>query len=199
MSIDISADVHANGTVVANDGVATSTSWILSTTRLRARALCDDDLDFVAEMLGDPVVMTHYPKVLTREESAGWIARQRGRYQKDGHGLWLLVERATGQPVGQCGVAMQLLDDTVEPEVGYLLHPSQWKRGFATEAARAARDWAFARYPRRRVISLIRPANLPSRAVAERNGMTPAGEAMHAGLLHLIYAANADPKLVTTP
>jgi [ribosomal protein S5]-alanine N-acetyltransferase len=44
--------------------------------------------------------------------------------------------------------------------------------GYATEAARACRDWAFAQLPIDRVVSYIDVRNAPSIAVAERNGMT---------------------------
>ncbi len=162
--------------------------WRFTTDRLRAREMDNFDIGFIATMLGDVRVMHFYPKVLDREESLAWIAKQRQRYRDDGHGLWLLEERATGQPVGQCGVAMQDVNGVREPEVGYLLHADFWKRGFATEAAQAARDWAFAKYPGRRVISLIRPENVASCAVAERNGMTVAGETARVGWRHFVYA-----------
>ncbi|MBI3790607.1 MAG: GNAT family N-acetyltransferase [Gemmatimonadetes bacterium] len=150
----------------------------------------EGDLAFLSALLGDPRVMRFYPKVLDQDEARAWIARQRQRYEQDGHGLWLLERRDTGEPVGQCGVAMQVVHGVRESEVGYLLAHAHWHQGYATEAARAARDWAFARYPGARVISLIRPENAPSRAVAERNGMQVAGETVHANLAHLVYAVS---------
>ena len=165
--------------------------WRLVTERLRAREMDANDLPFVAAMLGDERVMHFYPKVLDRDEALAWIAKQRARYRDDGHGMWLLEERASGSLIGQCGVAMQEVDGVREPEVGYLLHHDHWKRGFATEAAQAARDWAVARYPGRRVVSLIRPENVASCAVAERNGMTVAGETILAGRTHLVYAVES--------
>ena len=141
-------------------------------------------------MLGDSQVMRHYPAPLTREESLGWIERQRARYARDGHGLWLVLERETGRPVGQVGLALQTLDDWPSSpvhEIGYLLHRAHWGRGFATEAASAVRDYAFHEHDQREVVSLIRAANEPSRAVARRIGMDILGETTHAGLPHLVY------------
>ena len=165
--------------------------WRFTTDRLRAREMDNFDIAFIAAMLGDARVMHFYPKVLDRDESLAWIARQRQRYLGDGHGLWLLEERASGRPVGQCGVTVQDVDGTREIEVGYLLHHDFWKQGLATEAAQAARDWAFARYPGRRIISLIRPENAASCAVAERNGMRVAGETVCAGWTHRVYAVDS--------
>ncbi|MEO8337312.1 MAG: GNAT family N-acetyltransferase [bacterium] len=167
---------------------------VVETERLILRELVDDDLEFLAGMLGDPDVMRFYPKQLTREESAAWLARQKSRYSADGHGLWLAVERASGQPVGQVGLVMQSVA-TVSvvpiPEIGYLLHRPFWGRGYATEAALGVRTYAFEerRYPA--VISLIRPENAPSQAVAMRLGMEVIGESEYVGLKHLVFEAHA--------
>jgi [ribosomal protein S5]-alanine N-acetyltransferase len=59
----------------------------------------------------------------------------------------------------------------------------------ATEAARACLDYAFSNLGLQRVISLIRPENLPSRRVAERNGMSVEKETIFVGLPHLVYVA----------
>ena len=66
----------------------------------------------------------------------------------------------------------QEVDGEMLYEIGYHLRRDQWGQGFATEAAQACKAWGFANLSADRIISLIRPENLPSRRVAERNGMT---------------------------
>ena len=73
--------------------------WILETARLKLRELVPADLDFMAEMLADADLMRYYPRRLTGDLSADWIARQRERYAADGYGLWLAIGRA---PHGGC-------------------------------------------------------------------------------------------------
>jgi len=73
-------------------------------------------------------------------------------------------------------------------EVGYHLRRDRWGHGFATEAARACMDYAFRALLAEKVVSLIRPENLPSRRVAERNGMQVEREVMFHDLPHLLYA-----------
>ncbi len=51
------------------------------------------------------------------------------------------------------------------------MHPDYWNKGLTTEAARAVRDHAFRNLKLERVISLVHPDNVPSRRVAEKNGM----------------------------
>ena len=160
---------------------------VLASSRLDLSELVPSDLDFVAEMLADPEVMRFYPEPLTREQSFAWIERQRERYARHGHALWLVSERATGEPVGQVGLILQDVEGRPEPEIGYLVHRPYWRRGYASEAAGAVRDWAFERKGLDRVISLIRPANVPSQAVARRLGMTSGREVLFHGLPHVVF------------
>lgn len=163
--------------------------YVLETARLRLRHLVPDDLDFLAAMLGDAEVMRYYPAVLDRDGARAWLDRQLQRYATDGFAPWLVEERDSGLPVGQVGPLRQLLPGDTIPsvEVGYLLQRSAWGMGYASEAARATRDWVFARLGTPRVVSLIRPENGRSRRVAMRNGFRVIGEVMHAGLLHDVW------------
>lgn len=159
---------------------------LVTTSRVALRPLEPGDLDFVATMLADPEVMRFYPKPLDRVEAAAWIARMQARQACDGHGLWLVLSRDHAAPVGQVGLLRQTVEGIDEVEIGYLLHRPFWGQGLATEAAMAVRDWAFAQgHPS--VISLIRPANEPSQAVAQRLGMSPGPVVLHAGLDHIVW------------
>jgi ribosomal-protein-alanine N-acetyltransferase len=146
---------------------------ILQTPRLRLREMVADDLDFVATMLAHPHVNRYYERPFPRSEARAWLERQRDRYERDGHGLWLVVERSTRQPVGQVGLMLQEVEGRRQPEIGWLLHRPYWGRGYATEAGAGARDLARSRWGYGRLISLIRPVNRPSQRVAERIGMHP--------------------------
>ena len=81
------------------------------------------------------------------------------------------------------------IDGTKEIEVGYALARYAQGQGIATEAARVCMNYAFTTLREGRIISLIRPENLPSRRVAERNGMAVEKETEFVGLPHLVYAA----------
>jgi [ribosomal protein S5]-alanine N-acetyltransferase len=159
---------------------------VLETPRLLLREMTPGDLDFLAALLGDPAVMRFYPKVYTRDEARGWLERMMARYQRDGHALWLAIDKARGEPIGQIGLLAQVVHDAVEPEIGYLVHRPFQRQGYAFEAAAAVRDWAFA-HGHDHVISLIRPENEPSQAVARKLGMTPGPHVMHGGFDHVVW------------
>jgi len=160
---------------------------VLVTERLTLHEHTMEDLDFIAAMSAKPEVMRHFPAPYTREDSIDFIERQRARYVRDGHALWLARERSSGLPVGTMGLLAQEVDGEPFAEVGYRLDSPHWGRGFATEAGLAIRDWAFAVRAERAVISLIVPENHPSRAVARRLGMTLWRRWPHSGVDHLVF------------
>lgn len=165
---------------------------VLETDRLVLHELTPEDLPFVAEMVGDAETMRFYPHRFTPLEARRWLQRQLDRYATDGHGLWLVVERESGRRVGQVGLAIQDVDGGMVPEIGWLIHRSYWRHGFATEAGRAVRDHAFGSMGMDRVISLIRPVNEPSQGVAKKVGMLVEREADFHGYPHLVYAVRRE-------
>lgn len=154
--------------------------------------MTEDDLDFMTEMLGDPEVMRFYPKVCSREEALESIKLQLTRYARDGHGFWLLIDRAKGLPIGRAGLVIQEVEGAKEPEVGYMVHRPYWRQGYATEAARAVRDHALTALKKPYIISLIRPENVPSQGVARKLGMQPTRSLMFHGFLHQRFMVSRD-------
>jgi RimJ/RimL family protein N-acetyltransferase len=172
---------------------------ILETRRLTLREMSLADLDFVAAMLAAPEVMQYYPRCYSRAEAQTWIERQLKRYARHGHGLWLVLDKANGQPVGQVGLLIQQVRGVEEKEVGYLIHHPFWRRGFATEAALACRDLAMDVFQRQQVIALIRPENVPSQGVATRLGMQPQPDRVqHSGFAHIVYSVDVSSRSGTS-
>ena len=160
---------------------------ILETSRLILREFDPDDADALARTLSDAETMRYYPAPLDRPGVEAWISRNLRRYQEHGHGLWAMILKSSGELVGDCGLTVQDVDGQNEIEIGYQVRRDLWQQGLATEAARACRDYGFARLPVDRLISLIRRENLPSRRVAEKNGMTVWKEVTLQGFPHLVY------------
>lgn len=161
---------------------------VLETERLRLRRFQREDADAVFAIIGDDVAMQYYPKTFNRHDAKEWIERNLRRYAEHGHGLFAVTLKGSEEVIGDCGVIRQEVEGGPELEVGYHFRRDQWKHGYATEAARACMGLAFHAFGAEKVISLIRPENVPSRRVAERNGMEIERQVMHAGLLHLVYA-----------
>jgi ribosomal-protein-alanine N-acetyltransferase len=167
--------------------VGNETEFLLETERLRLRRYAFGDLDDLFEILGDPESMTYYPEPYSRDRTLGWIEDNVRRYEVDGFGLWAMELRETGGFVGDCGPAVREVDRKREVEIGWHVNRAWWNRGLATEAAAACREYCFDVLDLERVISLIRPENLPSRRVAEKIGMIVEREVEWHGYRHLVY------------
>ena len=179
---------------VSHSSSTISTMTILQTPRLLLREFTAEDAEALARVLSDPETMRFYPAPYDRDGVEQWISRNCQRYKDDGVGLWAMVlksmmaQESRGEVIGDCGVVKQEVDGDYLFEIGYHLRRDLWGKGLASEAAVACRDWAFEHLKTDRLISLIRPENLASRRVAERNGMTIWKELNWRGLPHYVYA-----------
>jgi ribosomal-protein-alanine N-acetyltransferase len=159
----------------------------LPTRRLVLRHLAPTDLDALYAVLGDAETMRFYAQPFTRDATQAWIERSIERYAREGHALLAVTLRDTGELIGDCGPARMLIGERDEVELGWHIRRDCWNRGYATEAARAARDWAFDQLGQERLVSLVRPENRPSCRVAEKIGMSVERDLTYKGLLHHLY------------
>jgi len=158
----------------------------LETERLALREMTADDVPALHAVLGDAETMRWYPRPYSPEEIQEAVGRQISRYYS-GAGLLAMVLKESGGVIGDCGVVWQEVDGVAEPEIGYHVHRECWNRGLATEAARAVMEYAFSTLGCDHVISLIRPENLQSRRVAEKNGLALDRVTFWRGFDHCVY------------
>lgn len=165
---------------------------ILETDRLILREMTENNFDALCAIMQDSEVMYAYEHAFSDEEVHDWLDRQLNRYNQHGFGLWAVILKETNEFIGQCGITMQETPSGLVPEIGYHLAKRYWHCGYATEAAKACRHYAFDVLNMPEIYSIIRVNNLPSRAVAERNGMTVCGEFVKhyygMDMPHLLYS-----------
>ncbi|GMN10816.1 GNAT family N-acetyltransferase [Croceitalea sp. MTPC9] len=93
------------------------------------------------------------------------------RYEKGLGGMNALILKETNKLVGFCGLLVQTVDGIEELEIGYSVLPEYWRNGFAYEAARKCKNFAFGHNFSPSLISIIHIDNVPSQKVALKNGM----------------------------
>ena len=147
------------------------TTMILETERLYLREMKQSDFASLSRILQDEATMYAYEGAFSGDEVQEWLDRQISRYQKWNFGLWAVILKQTDKMIGQCGLTMQPWKDAQVLEVGYLFERLYWHHGYATEAARACKKYAFEILKANEVCSIIRDTNIASQKVAERNGM----------------------------
>ncbi|MGA9013924.1 MAG: GNAT family N-acetyltransferase [Acetobacteraceae bacterium] len=145
----------------------------LRTERLILRAGHLGDIDALAAMQANPEVRRFLGdgSILDRAQAWSLMERMLGQWALRGYGVFAVEQN--GSFAGWAGVLHP--PEWPEPELAYSLDQPFWGRGLATEAARAARDWAFASLDFNRLASFIRPANARSLRVAEKLGASREG------------------------
>ena len=144
---------------------------MIETERLLLREYTPDDFDALYEILSDPETMRHYPAPYDEAGTRHWIEWNLENYTQYGFGLWAVVLKETGEFIGDCGITIQNIDGEMLPEIGYHIHKKYWRRGFAKEAARAVRNWAFQNTEYNVLYSYMKHTNEGSWRTAMANGM----------------------------
>jgi len=162
---------------------------ILETERLILRPFREDDVDLMAELFANPDFMRFSLGVFAkREQTVAFVQKVVGWDRAGIPSQFAVIPRGEKKFVGYCGFFHHPEHGIDDVEIGYRLHPAYWNRGLITEAARAVRDHGFRDLKLSRVISLVHPENIPSRRVAEKNGMTVEKEIIFRGFRTLVFS-----------
>lgn len=146
----------------------------IQTQRLTLRRWQKDDLKPFAALNADPIVMEHFPSVLTAEDTARFVTRIEEHFDEYGYGLWVVEHELSGDFVGFTGLFVPSFEAPFTPavEIGWRLAAEHWGKGYATEAARGALRFGFEQAGLAEIVSFTVPANTQSTKVMERIGMT---------------------------
>ena len=146
----------------------------ITTERLLLRRWREADREPAARMCADPEVMRHFVAPLTTEQTEGMIDRLRAHFDEHGFGVWAVERRADDAFLGFTGLPTIGYEAHFTPavEIGWRLAREAWGHGYATEAATACVTYAFEELDLDQLVSVTVLANVRSRAVMERIGMT---------------------------
>lgn len=164
----------------------------LETERLVLRWFREDDFEQLCKINSDPDVMRFLGdgKPLTGMESWRQMATFMGHWYFRGYGIWAVEEKSTSNLVGRIG----FMNPAGWPgfELGWTLGREYWGKGYATEGAARALEYAFTEMNREHVISLIAPENVASIKVGQRLGEKVEGKTEVFGHEVLIYGIDRD-------
>ena len=159
---------------------------MIETERLVLRPPTPEDAPFLRELHCDPVAMEFiggvHPKAAA--DPAFVVRRWLERWDDNGCGPFSVIRRHDGRWLGRTGILVwdvrswthttfASAGEHAQPELGWALAREHWGNGYATEAVRAVRDWAYVELQPARLVSAISPGNARSQRLAERLGCTP--------------------------
>lgn len=145
----------------------------IETPRLILRPPRREDFEGWAAFAGDAEATRFVGGLQPRAMAWRTFAGMVGAWHLQGFAMFSLIEKSSGRWVGRCGPWQP--EGWPGTEVGWSLSRDAWGKGYATEAAIAAMDWAVDVLGWTDIIHTIDPANLPSQRVAERLGATLRG------------------------
>jgi [ribosomal protein S5]-alanine N-acetyltransferase len=162
---------------------------ILESERLVLGTWQPSDVAEFRPIATDPEVMRYITGGVpwSDEQIQSFVDRQIKLYSERGFCRWKLIEKASGNFIGFCGVGFWHVA-AQDPEIGWWLARCGWGRGLATEAARLALRDAFERSRLDRIVSIARPANTASTRIMQKLGLTLETEFEHDGV-HLVRYA----------
>jgi RimJ/RimL family protein N-acetyltransferase len=171
---------------------ASLTGHRLESARLTLRPHILEDFLEVESLWRDPEVTRFIGgRPSSGEESWTRLLRYIGHWAALGFGYWTVHERDSGRFVGEVGFAdfHREIEPGFDgaPEIGWVVAPWAWGRGYATEAVKTALVWADARFAGARTVCIISPENRNSVAVAQKCGYAVAGTAQYRGAEVQVY------------
>jgi [ribosomal protein S5]-alanine N-acetyltransferase len=144
----------------------------LETERLILDELAvDRDELFIFELLNEPGFLENIGDrgVNDLAGATGYIQKgPAASYAKHGFGLWRVVDRSAGQPVGICGLLQR--ETLADPDVGYAILERYAGRGYAQEAAQACVDYGRSNLSMGKIVAITTPDNKASQRVLEKIG-----------------------------
>jgi len=146
---------------------------VLETERLALRLLTLEDAAFMQVLVNDPTWLRFIGDrgVRTLDDAREYLRKGAlASYAQHGFGLYLTEVKATGEPIGICGLVKR--DTLPDVDVGFALLPRFAGCGYACEAATAVMRHARDEVGLKRVVAITNPANHGSIRVLEKIGLT---------------------------
>ena len=169
----------------------------IETARINLRPWLPNDLEPFAALNADPEVTRYFPAPLSREQSDSMAHKCQSLIAERGWGLWAAQCRESGEFLGMIGLHVPTVALPFAPcvEIGWRLAQEHWGKGYATEGAQAALEFAFNELQLEELVSFTSIHNTRSEAVMQRLGMQrqpetfshPAVEAGHWLSEHCLY------------
>jgi [ribosomal protein S5]-alanine N-acetyltransferase len=142
----------------------------METPRLIFRAPRLEDVPELFKFMGDAKAMVHTQVDSSMRSCRRRVAVHEWFRRRNGYAPWTIIDKIDRRIVGWGG----LYDDPFDPgwgvEVGYLFHPSVWRRGYATELVLACMDVADYQLMLPEVRAFAHADNVGSRRVLEKAG-----------------------------
>jgi RimJ/RimL family protein N-acetyltransferase len=146
---------------------------VIETERLNLRQLTTGDADFILELLNEPSFIRNIGDkgVRTIEDARLYILNGPVKsYERFGFGLYLVELKASGVPLGICGLVKR--ESLADADIGFAFLPRFWSKGYAFESAAAVKVYGLETLGLPRLVAIVNPDNAGSIRVIEKIGLS---------------------------
>ena len=153
----------------------------ITTERLILRRIERYDVDDIFEYSSNPktsAFLLWYPHE-RKSDTVYYFKEVDKRYRRGEFFDWAVVEKESGKMIGTCGFT-SIDERNDKAEIGYVINPHFWGRGYATEAVKRVLEFGFSYLDLERIEAKYIIGNDASRRVMEKCRMTYESTQMHA-------------------
>jgi ribosomal-protein-alanine N-acetyltransferase len=168
---------------------------MIETDRLILRLMNENDLDDLMRIFTDTNVMKSFElRSFSRQQMREWLDRNLAHQKKHGYGLFSVILKSSQELIGDCGLEHTEFEGKPCVEIGYDFLSRYWNQGYATEAAKAVKEYATEELGivSRHLCSFIRKGNRASQRVSEKIGMQRVKEYENSGIDRYLYALSKE-------
>ena len=154
---------------------------LITTSRLLLRPHEEADVPFMVALNADPEVVRYTGDVafIDTAEAAAIIASLRRQFAERRLGRLVVIERASGERLGWCGLKWH--EDEQGVDLGFRFFRAQWGKGYATESGAACLRWLADNTAIRKVFAHAMPENIGSVRVLQKLGFVAVGPLLDDG------------------
>jgi len=168
---------------------------VIETDRLILRPMNEKDIEGMHRIFTDKNVMKSFDlQSFSREQMKEWVDRNLDHQNKYGYGLFSVIRKSNQELIGDCGLEHTDFEEKPCVEIGYDFLSRYWNQGYATEAAKAVKEYAIEELniDSKTLCSFIRKNNTASQRVSEKIGMQRIKEYKAANIDCYLYAVSKE-------
>ena len=154
------------------ESINSKTKIIIECERFYLREYRESDYQDLSEIYQDAENMKYFGAPYDDKMMRRLMDWTFDNYQKYGFGFWAIIDKSSGEFIGDCGLSMQHIDGEWLPEIGYHLKRKYHHMGYAIQAATLVKEYIFKNYNFDALYGYTEEENIPSINVMKKNGMT---------------------------
>lgn len=155
--------------------------YVFTSERLGFRNWQDTDIEPMAAINADPEVMRYFPALQDQDQTKAFIGRMQDMYADKGFCYFAVDLLESSEFIGFIGLSIPKYDAHFTPciDIGWRLAKRFWRKGYATEGARACLKYGFETLQLNEIVATCPAINTPSENVMIKAGMTFSGLFLH--------------------